>query len=275
MASSDYTIRAEGTLAPSGVLSGAIGHLETSITLSGFKGTAPSVGMPAIIGGEIVKIVSADLPNLTIARGCADTIPAAHAAGARVWFLSPNIPVDAREYTGGDTIGVKGLPFTLGGGTVPIPNAPPMTLTFNWRFARPYAPGNVKCDGVAWCDGPHVLELGATELTFTWAHRDRVLQSSMLVDHTSASIGPEPGTTYIITVLDDAETPVRTVVGITGTTWEYTKAMMVSDLPNEVGFVELFSRRDGLDSWQKYRAAVMLRMPGLGEALGENLGGGY
>jgi hypothetical protein len=48
---------------------------------------------------------------------------------------------------------------------------------------------------------PDVDALVAGNLSLTWAHRDRLTQTSpVIVDHTGASIGPEPGVGYVVEV---------------------------------------------------------------------------
>jgi hypothetical protein len=277
MAASDYEIRAQGTLATSAVLAADVAPLDSSFQIDALSvagGGNVSVGMPALIGDEIVKITGVSLPTINVARGCADTIPAAHTTGDRIWLLTANLPRDTREYTATDTIGVKGLPFTLSGGDVPLENAPPMSLTFNWRFVRPYPPADVKVDGDPWFDREFELAFGVDEFTITWAHRDRVLQADQLVGHTEPSVGPEVGTTYEILVYDDADTLVRTIGSISGTSYLYTRVMAEADLPNGFGYLELRSVRDGYESLQFYRINIKLALGGLGLALGLYLGQG-
>lgn len=277
MAASDYEVRAQGNICPSGFLQAAVGHLDTTFTITGFKASTPTplkVGMAAMVGAEIVRVESITLPDITVARGCADTLPAPHAADVRVWFFSEDAVGDQREYTATDTVGVKVLPFTQASGPVPIVAVPPVSVTFNWRHQRPYAPGNLQVKGTPWFDGPKNFAAADTQLTFTWAHRDRLLQADQLIGHTEASVGPEPGVTYTAVVKDHTGTVVRTVAGITGTTWNYTRVMASADLTATDGSIEFFSVRAGLDSWEKYVVQVRLAAGGgLGETLGENLGG--
>lgn len=282
MAASDYTITAEGSFTAMGLLAAPMtaNPANTTITLTAFRGDAVGdlpIGLGVMIDDEICRIASVAFPEVTLQRGCADTIPAPHAANAQVWFFSDTAISNNREYLATDVVGVKMLPFTAASGPVPVGNAPPLSVTLNWRAFRPYPPGKVLINGLTFNQGPFFLAEGETELVFQWAHRDRLLQADQLIDHNADSIGPEIGTTYRVRVLDDTLAVMRTVDGLTGTTWTYTDAMLAADLGTGTGFVELCSIRDTFTSLQMYLIPVgdpgAPVLGGLGDTLGENLGG--
>lgn len=76
--------------------------------------------------------------------------------------------------------------------------APEDSVTLDRRAIRPLPPGRVQANGSY---TPDVDALIAGDLTLTWTHRDRLTQTSpVIVDHTAASIGPEPGVGYAIEV---------------------------------------------------------------------------
>lgn len=227
------------------------------------------VGMAVLVGDEIVRLDSNTLPILDISRGCADTIPASHIAGTPVWFFSETADGDDREYTATTEIAVKVLPVSLTDGPVPISQAPPHDLTFNWRFFRPYPPGLLLCNGMPWHSDTFAFEDEDTAYTFTWKHRDRLLQADQLVGHGEDTVGPEPGTTYTAKVYDKDNVLVRTVTGITGETWVYDRADAEEDVPNGTGRVEIFSMRDGHESWSKYTTFIR---PSGGGGFGESFG---
>lgn len=275
MASSDYDVRAEGGFCPSGKLGAAIGHGNSTITITGFKSVSESdleVGMAVMVNGEVMRLQSAVLPTLSVLRGCADTVPVPHAVNSTVWFFSNAAISDEREYLATDTLGVKVLPFTAASGPMSIEYSPPLSLTFNWRFVRPYPPGRVRVNDEPLQATPFSLGLGETEFVITWAHRDRLLQADQLIGHEEASIGPEVGTTYTAQVYDADNNLVRTVSGISDTTWTYTETMLDTDIPEGVGRIELFSVRDTFESLQRHVIYIQ-KAGGLGESLGENLGG--
>src|SRR5690606_26209524 len=81
------------------------------------------------------------------------------------------------------------------------------------------------------------------ELAITWAHRDRLQQTSgVLVDHTEADIGPEAGTVYRVQGYVD-NVLVHTEDDIDGTSAVWLPT------PGD-GRVEVHAKRDGLYSWQ-------------------------
>lgn len=257
MAASDYEIRGTGQVLPYGELQTAVAHLDTVLTVKNLNSndtTPVEVGDAALLNDELVKVVAVTLPTITVERGCADTIPQAHAVNSPIWFFSNNLPSDTREYPAESTVGVKLLPFTISGEQTPIEYVDPFTLTFNWRFIRPYAPGNFKCQGSPWFNDPFVVPSNQNDLVFTWAHRDRILQADQLIGHLAGNYGPEPGTTYVAKVYSQQHGLRRTVTGITGTTWTYTRAMAEADLSTGgFGYVVIYAVRDGHESLAQYR----------------------
>ncbi len=266
MANSDYTVRSNTSgFCPHAVLAYSIDPLQTVIVMSGYTSPISNgirIGMAAMIGDEIVSIDAQSGDNLTIGRGCCDTIPRQHAAGTSIWFFDDSIGSDYTEYTAAESIGVKLLPRTATGGAVPVEAAPAQGITFNWRFARPYPPGAVRVNGAPWFGSSFSMAPGGVEsLVFTWAHRDRVTQADQLIPHGAASIGPEAGVTYSVIVRRYSDGVVlRTVTGITGTTWTYTLAMLVADIGssavvNLISF-ELSSVRGSLVSLRSYTVSI-------------------
>lgn len=266
MAASDYEVGTTGTMCPVGYLASDLNPGDTIISITGFSAVEGEeadlvLGMGLMINGEIMRLDSKVLPDLTVARGCADTIPrpTAHPVGSTVWFFSRDLASDNREYAATEVVGVKLLPFTGSGGSVPVEYAPPHELVFNWRHIRPYPPGDFKCKGEAWYSSVKLMAFDQNELIFTWAHRDRLTQADQLVGHLESSVGPEVGTTYVARVYDSFGVQVREETGITGTTWSYTRLMAVSDsMEDKSGYIDIYSERDGFESWQGYRTQIFV-----------------
>lgn len=277
MADTDYIVRGDGAVTTVGILQSTIAPLDNIITMSSIRESVPdsiTIGMAVMVGNEIMRIDSRIDFEFHVARGCADTVPAVHLAGVPVWFIGMDVGTDHREYSSGETVGVKILPFTPNNKPLPIASVPPRTLTFNNRFFKPYPPGNFRVNGTPWCDAPYKFFMPAdTEMVFSWAHRDRLLQADQLISHLDASIGPETGTTYSVRVYDHIGDLKRTVLAITGTSWSYSKATAVSDLSAGYGSVVICSTRDSYDSLQSYTTLIDIFQSGLGDALGERLGG--
>lgn len=266
MANSDYTARSNTSgFCPSANLLSAIGPLDTSATMTAYTSPIPSgirIGMAAMIDNEIVSVTGLAGSTLTLGRGCCDTVPAAHSSGAVIWFFDDSFGNDGIEYGATETISVKLLPRTFSGGSVPIENAPPNGITFNWRFFRPYPPGLLRVNGDPWFNPKVLTQDAVSSMNLTWTHRDRVTQQDALVDHMQADVGPEVGTTYRVDVRKADNTLIHSTAGITGNSWTRSRANLISDFGVtgglHSGHVNVTSVRDSYDSYQNYRIDFVL-----------------
>lgn len=259
-AGESITVRGSGDWTPLAPLAASVGPYDTVFDIEDGVGlTDAQPGEVALIGDEIVGIVSVDLDafQITVKRGCVDTLPKAHDVGAYVWFYDGLAGSDQREYATGEDIEVRVLTAT-GSQRLAIDDAPSETITLVGRQGRPYPPGDLRVNG----DPCFLLPLPAYagEVELVWTHRDRLLQDDALVAHEDASIGPETGTTYTVRVYDDA-TLLRTVAGITAAGWTYTSGMIATDGEPTAGawWFEVEAERDGLASFQVYRFLVPRR----------------
>jgi len=199
---------------PVAQLGADVGQAETTWTLTGAVDfDLVRVGSWALIDAEAVRIDAVSATSVTVGRGCLDAVPAAHTAGARLWFVGDYLVTDGREYAAGATAQVRVAPKTAQG-ELPLASATTDTLVTTARHARPYAPGNVRINGASY---PATV---AGLVTVTWAHRSRLLQTSEpIVDASSStSIGPESGTTYTVTLRRaDTNAVLETQSGVAGT----------------------------------------------------------
>lgn len=271
MADIDYIIRPDiQPMCPNAFLDAAmpLGVGPTTIGIfrmqhvGALPGTSDIVlGSAVMIQDEICRLDAFTDSSITVSRGCADTIPQEHSNGAMVWFFGDWTGTDQVEYLSGEVIGVKPLPTTVGGNTVPVAGIPPQRLIFNSRQARPYAPGKLECGGTPWYES-HDITLAATPLDVSWTHRDRITQADVLVSHTEPSVGPEAGVTYRIDVFNASDTLLNTYDAASGTTWSYSLIDAQTDFgitaglgpPFIEGYFTMTAVRDGLDSWQVYKA---------------------
>lgn len=270
MANSDYiSSGASVAFAPIAQLSVALGYHDHTLPYEfpNFpNGDALTVGMVAMCDDEIMQITDVGIDEVTVKRGCADTVPALHDYGAEVWFFDLGmVGTDAIEKSAGETNGVKYSPFAAGGEGLPPELSGVDGVTYNWRYFRPYPPGQMRVDGARWWVGGNVIAADDPVMVLTWANRDRVLQADQLLDHDDPSVGPEPGTTYTVRVhhwLTDAV--IRTESGIAAdvASWNYTWGQAMLDLgftgaleSGDLAFGKLsvFATRQGFDSWQGYR----------------------
>jgi len=275
-----YADHGSGDFTPTATLKTGIGHYTKNITVNNpVDLDLVVVGEIALIGEELVAIESIDIENnkLRIKRGVADTIPAKHLAGDRIWFYEQYNGNDETEYTDGEDVVYKLLTRTSSA-TLPEANAAPDNATVAQRHALPYPPGNFRLNGQRF--GEAVLAEG--DLVMSWAHRDRLIEQDQLIAHEEGDIGPEPGTTYTVRIVDPSDDTVkRTQAGITANTWTYTAADILADWGTPTGeptnmIVELESVRAGLVSWQQYRVTIQhydVFPAGWGFNWGNNFGG--
>jgi len=230
--------------------------------------SAVDVGSAALIGTdytneEIVRVESVNNTTkvVTIARGCVDTTPRAHALGTRVWFYQDEDASDQRQYESGEVVDVSLLTVT-NTAKQELGDVVPAIVYIDGRPGLPYPPGNFRIDGTSYVEHAEgvTAAAGGTDVVFSWAHRDRLMQADQLVEHEASSVGPEAGTTYTLEVRDGA-TLKRSTTGISGTSFTYTAAMISADGEPTAEFwnIRLFSVRGGLTSWSRYDAQVYRR----------------
>jgi hypothetical protein len=226
---------------PFGYLAADIGKLDTALTLDGGNDLSEViVGTHVQIGDELMRVdtIDADTGELTVGRGVLDTVPAEHTAGELAMFWDVYAAFDPTEYVATEEVDAKIVPVS-GSGVLPIEAAVAMTVTMDSRAARPYAPGDLRINGDSYVEG--VTYEGEVEVS--WTDRDRLQQTSgTLIDHTAGNIGPEAGTeyrlrVYIDDVLDQTIEPAVSPQAVT---------------PGGSGTVrvDVYSKRDGLYSWQ-------------------------
>lgn len=231
--------------APAGVLSAAISKTDATIVLSQSSDLdLIVVGNAAIIDSEIVKVLSITGNTLTIGRGLFDTVPEAHAVGAKFLLYDINAESNQTQYVFGESLNVKLLPISSNS-TSDITGVTPTTVTFNRRAIRPYPPGNLKISGSYFPS--QVLDVA---VSVTWAHRSRTQQTgSDYIVFTDGSVGPEAGTTYSIRLYNHlTNTLIHTVDGLTGTSYSSISPFT----GNFTLRLEMWSVRNGYQSIQKY-----------------------
>lgn len=224
--------------------------------------------------GEIVSWETATLNmdgTTTIAgvlRGVMDTVPRDHPVGTRVFFFSSGPGLTQIDpYPADLTVQAKILPKN-NVGTFPIGSASYQTLTTMSRYLRPYPPGDLQIDALAY-GTRYSITFG--DQTFTWKTRNRLTQAAggTLVFQDAGDITPETGTTHKVFVYV-AGSLIRTIDPAT-TPFTYSGADRVSD--GGTGPVTLLfgSFANGLDSYQAQEATI--EMTGFGLDFGAYFGG--
>lgn len=180
---------------PSGILRQAVNALDTQLFIG--SNVVPTVGSPAWLGDELIRIDAVDEGNniLIVGRGCGDTLPVHHNGGTVLRFLSEGIEGSTQEYLENESLNWRLLTKTTTE-TLKPELAQVSSLVFTGRQSRPYLPGRIAINDQRY----PVTVVKADKYTMTWAHRDRLLQVDRLIDCLMDDIGPEPGTQYHLTL---------------------------------------------------------------------------
>lgn len=245
----DYeSVDLAGTFAPTALVAGSVGLIREAVSVIEYSDPIDiedvEVGHRVLIGSgrfaEFAEITGIDTVAFEIAvnRGILDTTPQEHPMGTRLWFIEDDFATDPTERATGDDVDVKLSAFS-GGGEASL--SAEMSIEPDQRFYRPYPPGKIRIDGVAF---PSAISSDSSGVPVTWVHRDRLQQTASYVDQEEAGIGPEAGTTYNIRAYLDSDL-VDEQTGISG-----TSATVVFDAPSGLGSIEIESERDGVVSWQ-------------------------
>ncbi|HCQ7476737.1 TPA: phage tail protein [Klebsiella michiganensis] len=248
-AGATFADRGQGDWTPSGTLAAPVGRLDTVLHVS--MDIFPTVGDGLMVNDEIMRVDAVDIPagTITVGRGCMDSLPSGHFVGDRCWAYQDALDSDGLEYLSGETVEARLLTRTSTE-TLAESAAPVGTMTMTGRQARPYLPGNIRVNGVSYPD----IVASADTFALAFSHRDRLLQADRLIDYTENSIGPEPGTEYV----------VKLIAQSTGTeVWSMASTDTSIPIPYVTGgdgadahTLTLQSRRDGLMSLYTFRAEL-------------------
>lgn len=212
----------------------------------------------AKLGDEIVSIIAVDADTgvIEIGRGCLDTVPQAHAAGTALLFWDEYLESDGVQYTAGDILDVK-LRAVTNVGMTTLDATSADTIYMDSRAIRPYPPGKVRVNDFAY---PEEIPQLPNEITFSWAHRDRLQQTGgEIYDESYSDIGPEDGTTYKLELYNKFGVLVRTEESLTGNSYTWSSEIDDSGVTNDEGepmrnsqvtFI-LSSMRGEYESYQK------------------------
>jgi len=192
--------------------------------ISSFAGAyGPETGNMIIIGSsedahEIAIIESYDsvADTVTLLRGAFDTLPSAWSIGESVWTWNQHIlPVDPVAHDEGAAFNVKLLTRT-GLGVLDAASAPTIPVTPSARANAPLRPANMALDGTAW---PNTAShSGGSDVTVTWANRNRIDEDGVAVRWDGATKAPETDQKTRIEVLDSSNAVLATHIAPEGDT---------------------------------------------------------
>lgn len=247
-AAGDLEVAGTGDFTPRAALEDDIGPAELTVAVTGSEFKEEHIGRAAMIGNgrdaEIVRIDAVAPGELTLGRGCGDTVPHSWPAGSAVLLYEDLAAFDPQQYVDGETVQAKVLPRTPSGSL--SPDAATMReVEMSSRQSRPYPPARLRINGAAY------PEEASGEVAVGWAHRDRGLQQDQLVDSEEVSIGPESAVTYNVRFLLE-DVLVSQQLGVDSD----AAAPFTPESPGTLT-VEVESERDGLTSWQKLRHSLV------------------
>jgi len=146
-------------------------------------------------------------------RGLIDGVPQRHPVGQRVWFLGDGFIRLLHYFEQDEQFNLKTI-VTSSKGVLDISNAAAKNWTITRRRELPYVPGNIQFNGGYYTE---VIE-GALEVT--WSPRDRTNVTNLFA-WDDATQSPESGATVNINVYGQSQTLIKSVTGISGTTFLY------------------------------------------------------
>ncbi|MGS4411944.1 hypothetical protein ACKUS4_26055 [Klebsiella oxytoca] len=248
-AGATFAERGQGDWTPSGTLTAPAGRLDTVLHVN--MTIFPTTGDGLMINDEIMRVDAVDIlaGTITVGRGCMDSLPSGHYAGDRCWAYQDALDSDGLEYLSGETVEARLLTRTSTE-TLAESAAPVATLTMSGRQARPYLPGNIRINGVSYPD----VVASADNFTLAFSHRDRLLQADRLIDCTENSIGPEPGTEYVMKLI--AQSTGTEVWSLASTDASIPIPYVTGGDDAAVHTLTLQSKRDGLMSLYSFRTEL-------------------
>ena len=214
----------------------------------------------AYLGDEIIRIdnlvENGTLIDVTVGRGCLDTVPQNHNVDDFFVMITDADPL-TDDFLANQSVNVRLISRT-GKNQLSISNAPEDNVIFNSRAIRPYPPGQFQVNG------SYEQFNNYDNIVLTWAHRDRTFQTTPNVeDHTFSNIGPEIGVTYQLTVdaIDENNLLISNLLDVnlgSVTTYDWDDTTILPANTDHLRF-QITSLRDGYSSWQSALINVSLR----------------
>lgn len=177
---------------------------------------AVQVGDRAFLGNEIVRIesINRETNSLVLARGCIDTVPIAHNVQTMLWVYSNIASVAESRFASTQTVDMK-LVTHVSQDMLNQDLATVASLALNNRKERPYPPANVKINKAYF---PQEI---TGDLTVSWSHRNRLLQTDRIPGFVDAAASAEENTTYNLRIFDASNAKVfeKLDLDVTSFTW--------------------------------------------------------
>ncbi|NUF48737.1 phage tail protein [Gilliamella sp. ESL0250] len=200
-----------------------------------------------LIDDEILFVESCNGNQLTVKRGCLDTIPEIHNQNSRVYFCGGQLTIKTEDYYEGDKVDCRIITSTSTGSLDPK-DATGRVIDINGRAIRPYPPANVTING---CYYPASI-LDKT-IDINWSSRNRLQQTSgVMVGWYEGNVTVEPDVKYRIVLRHFTNTLIDTI------TEEPSFSFDISHLKKGDLSIELSSIKNDLESSQKFRHSIIV-----------------
>ncbi|WP_180173568.1 phage tail protein [Acinetobacter sp. YH01024] len=241
-----YSTKATLDYCPSALLSAGIDRMQTVLSIKdGTDLDLIELNEWLLLDDEKLAVTAIDLiaNTVTVKRGVLGTVPALHAAEARLYFCDQWLAVDNTDYYAGEIVNAKVLTNTSSA-QLSAALATAHLITLNGEAYRPYPPANVKINGEYY---PAEIE---TDLVLTWVDRNRLQQTGgEILGWVDCGVQIEPNTQTHLTLTQFDENNVElatTNANVTGTTG-YT--MPISSMQADVRSIEITLKtvRDGYE----------------------------
>ena len=263
-----FVAQGEGAACPVASLSAAMTATTTAITLASAVGLSRvAMGTPALIDDEIVRVDAIDpvAGTATVARGCGDTVPRSHAAGALVLFYGDTGLADDQEFSSGTVLQGKLLTRTSTG-VLAEGAAATLSATLASRQVRPYPPADLRIAGLR-----YPASLSDTAPVLQWSGRNRTTQGDQLIDTMAGNVNPEPGTTYSVELRNGTtDALLHAASDIAG--GSYTPPALPGTFALKVA---VWAVRGGIESWQRAEHTLNYSAPVVAPGATFNVGVQY
>lgn len=217
---------------------------------------------------ELVQFVKQVDDDWRVKRGVLDTIPRPWPAGTQILIFGTDQALfDLKERSVDELVHYKLRPVTEKG-TLREDRAPVVTFRPTDRLYLPTRPGNVKFNGA----DPSETVLDATalsEITVTWATRNRLEEDSVILSWDAASVAMEAGQTTLLVITDLAGNTLSEIDAGSATSYDVPVGAFSG---NSGGFITVIAERDGFRSLMGASQRVEVST-GYGLAWGYDYGG--
>lgn len=141
-----------------------------------------------------------------VRRGLLDTLPSAHSASDRIWFLTAGVGASSQRVFGNTEAVSAKLRTATTTQDLDLASATALPITLASRASRPIAPGNFQVNTVRYPGS-----IGANDAALTWAHRHR--SDATIRFQGDASVTQDTDVEYELKFYDNGTNAlIRTVV---------------------------------------------------------------